>query len=53
MRKTAEILFSLIRYEIFGGEYCGELSELEDEKNLAAVCTLAARSANGMPVLGF
>lgn len=42
MRKTAEILFSLIRYEIFGGEYCGELSELEDEKNLAAVCTLAA-----------
>ena len=41
MRKTAEILFSLIRYEIFGGGYCGELSELEDEKNLAAVCTLA------------
>ena len=42
MSKTAEILFSLIRFEVFGGEYRGELSELRDENTLATVCALAA-----------
>lgn len=41
MNRTVETLFNLIRYEIFGGEYSGELSELADDRFVASVCSLA------------
>lgn len=42
MNNIAEILFSLIRYELFGVEYDRDRSELNDEKVLDGVCSLAA-----------
>ena len=42
MNKATEILFSLIRYEVFGKEYDRDPAEFADEKLLGAVCTLAA-----------
>ena len=42
MNKIAKILFSLIRYEVFGKEYGRDTAELSDPDTLGAVCTLAA-----------
>lgn len=42
MNRTAEVLFSLIRYEVLDGEYTREPAELEDAKLIASVCSLAA-----------
>lgn len=42
MKKTSETLFSLIRYLVVGGEYGKDRAELEDERLVASVCSLAA-----------
>lgn len=42
MNKVADVLFSLIRYEVFGAEYTRDLNELDDGALVAAVSSLAA-----------